>query len=639
MNKFFTIALILISANVFCQVGGMSLSNNGVQPDPSAILDLSTSNKGFLMPRITTAQRDAIASPAAGLFIYNTDCGVINYNAGSPGSPNWSTVNASNVLQAGVTISASPAGAICANTSVTFSATPSQNNLSPSYQWQINGGNVGSNSSTYTNSNLSSGDVVTCILTSSAPCVTGSPATSNAITMVVNIVPTITGTTPAGFCTGSAVTIGASANIGTINWYANAAGGSSLSSGSSFTVAGLNASTTYYVDATANGCTTVNRTAVPATFYPTSPGQPGTISGPVLVRKNDTATYWVAALPNTATYGWSVGTGTVIAGQGTDTVKIVWADTAVTSISVSASNSCGTGATQTEPIYVGIAQFYNTGTLRNGTIQNFIIPASGVTSINIDAYGAQGGSGNGGYGSSSNGCNCSLPGGKGAEIMGTVAVNGGDVFNILVGQAGGSYGGPYGNENGGGGGTFIVDQTTNTLLVAAGGGGGGPSASSYGTSCSRNSADGDGQAGNNGATPTCPQCGCSGAGGTGGSGGSTGGSYEGGGGGGYTGNGANGGNHCSTAYGGLSYTNGGTGGIGNTCYDGTGTQNGGGFGGGGGGMLSGPGAGGGYSGGGTLGNWTPYSTWGGGGGSYNGGTNQTNTSGVQSGHGKVIISW
>src|SRR5690606_34010718 len=45
-------------------------------PDPSAILDLQTANQGFLMPRLTTVQRNAIPNPALGLQIYNldTDC-------------------------------------------------------------------------------------------------------------------------------------------------------------------------------------------------------------------------------------------------------------------------------------------------------------------------------------------------------------------------------------------------------------------------------------------------------------------------------------------------------------------------------------------------------------------------------------
>lgn len=42
-------------------------------PDPSSILELQSTSKGFLTPRMTTAQRNLIASPAAGLLIYNLD--------------------------------------------------------------------------------------------------------------------------------------------------------------------------------------------------------------------------------------------------------------------------------------------------------------------------------------------------------------------------------------------------------------------------------------------------------------------------------------------------------------------------------------------------------------------------------------
>ncbi|MDP2638464.1 MAG: MerR family transcriptional regulator, partial [Candidatus Levybacteria bacterium] len=53
-------------------------------PDASAILDLTSEDKGFLAPRMTTGQRDAITTPAAGLFVYNTDTNHYNmYNGES----------------------------------------------------------------------------------------------------------------------------------------------------------------------------------------------------------------------------------------------------------------------------------------------------------------------------------------------------------------------------------------------------------------------------------------------------------------------------------------------------------------------------------------------------------------------------
>src|SRR6185369_10727161 len=74
----------------------------------------------------------------------------------------------------------------CAGSSVTFTATPTNGGTTPVYQWQVNGANVGTNSATYTTSSLTNGQMVTCIMTSNLGGVTGSPATSNIITMAVN---------------------------------------------------------------------------------------------------------------------------------------------------------------------------------------------------------------------------------------------------------------------------------------------------------------------------------------------------------------------------------------------------------------------------------------------------------------------
>lgn len=51
---------------------------NNTSPDASAVLDVASTTQGFLPPRMTTAQRDAISSPAAGLIIYNTTTNKLN---------------------------------------------------------------------------------------------------------------------------------------------------------------------------------------------------------------------------------------------------------------------------------------------------------------------------------------------------------------------------------------------------------------------------------------------------------------------------------------------------------------------------------------------------------------------------------
>ncbi|WP_147474526.1 fibrobacter succinogenes major paralogous domain-containing protein [Chryseobacterium nematophagum] len=71
-------------------------------PEPSAILDLTSTNLGFLTPRMTKVQMNAIAYPAQGLEIYCTDCfgnigcKMINDSA-DPLVPNWGSLCSSNV--------------------------------------------------------------------------------------------------------------------------------------------------------------------------------------------------------------------------------------------------------------------------------------------------------------------------------------------------------------------------------------------------------------------------------------------------------------------------------------------------------------------------------------------------------------
>jgi len=74
---------------------------------------------------------------------------------------------------------------ICEGISVTFIATPVNGGRNPSYQWQVDGTNTGSNMSShyYTPENE---DSVNVILTSSELCTSGNPAISNTITMSVN---------------------------------------------------------------------------------------------------------------------------------------------------------------------------------------------------------------------------------------------------------------------------------------------------------------------------------------------------------------------------------------------------------------------------------------------------------------------
>jgi uncharacterized protein (TIGR02145 family) len=72
MRTFLLFALFIsIIPTSFAQNVGIGTTN----PHPSAELDVSSTQRGLLPPRMTFAQRNAIANPAQGLMIYCTDCG------------------------------------------------------------------------------------------------------------------------------------------------------------------------------------------------------------------------------------------------------------------------------------------------------------------------------------------------------------------------------------------------------------------------------------------------------------------------------------------------------------------------------------------------------------------------------------
>jgi hypothetical protein len=80
--------ILLISTNLIAQVG-IGTTN----PDSSAVLELNSTDRGFLLPRLSTVQRGEISNPAHALLIYNTTSSEIQINNGSPTSPNWANVN------------------------------------------------------------------------------------------------------------------------------------------------------------------------------------------------------------------------------------------------------------------------------------------------------------------------------------------------------------------------------------------------------------------------------------------------------------------------------------------------------------------------------------------------------------------
>lgn len=245
-----------------------------------------------------------------------------------------------------------------------------------------------------------------------------------------------------------------------------------------------------------------------------------------------------------------------------------------------------------------------------GGSQSFVVPA-GITSVDYDVQGAQGGEGIAG-----------AVGGRGSRVTGTLTVTPGETLTVRVGGQGGDIGPRTGGFNGGGtggtqgsgssvsvggaggGGASSIARSTTPLVVAAGGGGASNSLSG-GNGGGAQGADGNGGSGGTaragkGGTPT--------AGGAGGSGG------------GGAGSGSAGGTQSGATPG--TGGNGGSGGSAGIITQG---------GGGGGGGYRGGGGGGGLAGGGDAGS--------GGGGTTLAPLGASQTSGYRSGNGQVIISY
>src|ERR1700749_3905541 len=65
------VLVILCSSTSFSQ--SFAINTTGTAADASAMLDVTSTTKGMLIPRMRTTNRTAITSPATGLIVYDTD--------------------------------------------------------------------------------------------------------------------------------------------------------------------------------------------------------------------------------------------------------------------------------------------------------------------------------------------------------------------------------------------------------------------------------------------------------------------------------------------------------------------------------------------------------------------------------------
>ena len=302
-----------------------------------------------------------------------------------------------------VSITADQGTTICEGTQVSFTANATGGTGTLSYQWQINGGDVGSLSTnnTYNTSSLNNGDKVNVIVTSSddASCT----AASNIIEITVNPIRTGSVTIQASnsnICPGENVSFSISnisnaGNGATYIWKVN--GIQKGSNSTSFSSAlSNNDKVTLTVQSSVPCTADFTSNEITITEKPGTPNTAGSISGTADICPGTSQTYSISGVANATSYNWSVPSGwTINSGQNSTTVTVTAGSAGQNgNISVNASNDCGTSADKTLAVSVtpgtpatpgtisgtanvcpGTSQTYSISAVANATSYNWSVPS------------------------------------------------------------------------------------------------------------------------------------------------------------------------------------------------------------------------------------------------------------------------
>ena len=293
---------VTVTANNSCGAASVSRSSTVtpltapmVPSGPAAVCASSTGNV-YSVPAVAGATTYTWSVPTGWVITAGQGTTSITVTAAAGNTSGSISVNATNSCQtSGNTALAVTGGnvvpallvgsnsgtSICAGTSVTFTATPTNGGTAPAYQWKKNGVAVGTNSITYTDAGLVTGDVITATLTTNIACASTSTvtATAPAITVVPNVVPavSIAGSATLVLCVGTSNTFTATGTNGgtaaTYQWYKNGVAISGAT-GSSYTGSSFANNDSVYVVLTSSAiCRTVDTvrsSAVKLTVYPYS---------------------------------------------------------------------------------------------------------------------------------------------------------------------------------------------------------------------------------------------------------------------------------------------------------------------------------------------------------------------------------
>ncbi|WP_299498629.1 gliding motility-associated C-terminal domain-containing protein [Mucilaginibacter sp.] len=160
-------------------------------------------------PLIYTSSNESVATISSTGIVHIVGIGTTIITVLQPGNPTTgsATLNITQPSPPRVTI-AVDLSSVCLGAPVTFTATVSDFGVPPTYQWQVNGANVGTSSATYVASGITATDAVQCIATIGNCHLTGFSKNITGIiakpyvTPSISITPSVTGT----ICLGSNVT-------------------------------------------------------------------------------------------------------------------------------------------------------------------------------------------------------------------------------------------------------------------------------------------------------------------------------------------------------------------------------------------------------------------------------------------------
>jgi hypothetical protein len=341
----FLFVAFIYSTNNYAQVG---IGTN--DPHPSAALDVESTEKGFLMPRMSTVDRDNIESPAAGLMVYNTDSNKPNYFNGL----NW--IEVTGAIVGGATEPDAPTGLFATagdgEASLEFNA-PANNGGAPITNYIVTtdpaGGSGSGNASPITVTGLTNGTSYTFTLVAvNAVGSSVASAPSNAVTPVgAPDAPTDVVAAYTQGETSALISFEIPANNGgaPITGYtvtSNPGGLTGTGNASGITVSGLSYNTTYTFTVVANNGANSAASA---------------------------ASNSITVLPNAPSAPLSVSATSTASGQATVTFDIPTSDGggAITNYVVTSIPAGGTGSGSTSSITV-------TG-LTNGTEYTFTVVA------------------------------------------------------------------------------------------------------------------------------------------------------------------------------------------------------------------------------------------------------------------------